>query len=197
MIYSFIKRLFDIVISLIVLPFIFILSFFIAFLIKLEDGGKVLYISQRIGKDFKVFGMYKFRTMMENAPNILNEDGSTYNSKDDFRVTKVGKYLRETSLDELPQFWNVLKGDMNIIGPRPGDLESIDTYQEDEKPKMKVKPGITGYTQAYFRNSLNTREKRLYDAWYAENKTILLDIKIFFKTLITVMKKDNIYTNNK
>jgi len=102
--------------------------------------------------------------MKANAPLLLNPDGSTYNSKDDPRVTKVGKFLRETSIDETPQILNVLKGDMSIIGPRASLSEALGTYKEDELDKMKVRPGITGYTQAYFRNTLSNREKRLKDA---------------------------------
>lgn len=195
MIYSKIKRFLDIGISLVMLPILLILIIIVGILIKLDDHGSIFYKSKRIGKNFKIFDMYKFRSMKEGAPNILNEDGSTYNSKDDERVTKVGKFLRETSLDEVPQLLNVLKGDMSLIGPRPGDVESIDTYKPDEKDKMLVCPGITGYTQAYYRNNLSVREKRLKDAWYAKNLSFALDIKIFFKTIKTVLKKENLYTN--
>jgi len=133
--------------------------------------------------------------MKANAPLLLNPDGSTYNSKDDPRVTKVGKFLRETSIDETPQILNVLKGDMSIIGPRASLSEALGTYKEDELDKMKVRPGITGYTQAYFRNTLSNREKRLKDAWYANNVSFILDLKIFFKTITTVFKKEGLYTN--
>ena len=131
--------------------------------------------------------MLKFRSMRVNAPDLRNDDGSTFNSDKDPRVTKVGHFLRETSIDELPQIFNILKGDMSIIGPRPGDVESKDTYSEDEKDKLLIRPGITGYT--------GVREKRLYDAWYAHNVSLFLDIKIFFKTISTVVKRENIYTN--
>lgn len=195
MIYIFFKRFFDILISILLLPLLLLFFLIFGILIKIDDNGPIIYKSKRIGRNFKVFNMYKFRTMKVNSPNILNEDGSTYNSKDDVRVTKIGKILRETSLDEVPQIINVLKGDMSIIGPRPGDVESINTYKDDEKKKMSVRPGITGYTQAYFRNNLSVREKRLKDVWYAENFSIKLDIKILIKTVITVIKKENIYTN--
>ena len=190
-----IKRIIDLLVGIIALPFFIIIFIPVAILIKLDDNGPIFYSSKRIGKNFKEFGMLKFRSMRVNAPNILNEDGSTYNSKDDPRVTKIGKFLRETSLDEIPQIINVLKGDMCLIGPRAGDVESKDTYDDDEKDKLLVKPGITGYTQAYYRNNLGVREKRLYDAWYAHNTSLKLDIKIFFKTILTVLKRENIYTN--
>ena len=189
------KRIADIAICLLALPFVLIIAIPISIAIKIEDGGPVLYKSRRIGKNFKEFNMLKFRSMRVNAPDLRNEDGSTYNSKGDSRVTKIGKLIRETSLDELPQFFNVLFGHMNIIGPRAGDVESKDTYRDDEKDKMLVKPGITGYTQAYYRNGLGVREKRLYDAWYAHNVSLWLDIKIIFKTVATVLKRDNVYTN--
>lgn len=190
-----VKRIFDIVFSLCIMPFVLLLGIPIAVAIKLEDGGPIFYKSRRLGKGFKEFDMLKFRSMKANAPDIRNDDGSTYNSKTDDRVTRVGRFIRETSLDELPQCLNVLVGHMSILGPRAGDVESKDTYEEDEKDKTLVRPGISGYTQAYYRNNLGVREKRLYDAWYAHNVSFTLDVKILFKTVITVLKRDNIYTN--
>ena len=191
----FFKRVIDLVLSLIAFPFWCIIAIPIAIAIKIDDGGSVFYKSKRVGKDFKQFGMYKFRSMKENAPDLRNEDGGTYNAADDPRVTRVGRFLRETSLDETPQLLNIIKGDMSIIGPRAGDWESVDTYEEDEKDKTKVLPGLTGYCQAYFRNAASVREKRLKDAWYANNVSFGLDLKIFFKTIMTVLKRENLYTN--
>ncbi len=190
-----IKRLIDIIICLIALPFVLIILIPVAIAIKIEDQGPIFYHSGRIGVGFKEFGMLKFRSMKVNAPDLRNEDGSTFNSNVDPRVTKVGHFLRETSIDEIPQIFNILKGDMSIIGPRPGDVESKDTYDNEEIDKLLIRPGITGYTQAYYRNNLGVREKRLYDAWYAHNVSFMLDIKIFFKTIATVLKRENIYTN--
>ena len=192
---NFIKPICDWIIALIAFPFFCILWLFVAIAIKIEDGGPVFYMAERIGKDNKKLMMYKFRSMKVNAENILNADGSTYNSKDDPRVTKVGKFLRETSLDETAQLLNMLKGEMSLIGPRASGWTALETYQLDEIDKMKVRPGITGYSQAYYRNSITVREKRLKDAWYANNVSLILDIKIFFKTIITVLKHDNVYTN--
>ena len=193
---NFLKRFLDLLISIIFFPFFIIIFIVVAILIKFEDGGPIFYKGARIGKDCKIFKMYKFRSMKVDAPNILNKDGSTYNSKDDNRVTKVGKFIRETSIDELPQIINILKGEMSFIGPRASLEEELESYKDDEKDKMKVRPGITGYTQAYYRNNLTVREKRLKDAWYANNVSFLLDLKIFLKTIGTVVKKENIYTNN-
>lgn len=190
-----IKRLIDVLLCLLALPFVLIILIPIAIAIKIEDHGPIFYASKRIGVGFKEFGMLKFRSMKINAPDLRNEDGSTYNSKNDPRVTKIGRILRETSLDEIPQIFNVLAGQMSIIGPRAGDVESKDTYEEDEKDKLLIRPGITGYTQAYYRNNLGVREKRLYDAWYAHNVNFILDIKIFFRTIKTVLVHENIYTN--
>ena len=176
-------------------PFFCIIWLFVAVAIKIEDGGPVFYMAERIGKDSKLLMMYKFRSMKVNAENILNADGSTYNAKDDPRVTKVGKFLRETSIDEIPQIINVIKGEMSIIGPRSSEWYTVDTYLPDEIDKMKVRPGITGYTQAYYRNSMSPREKRVLDAWYANNMSFLLDVKIFFKTIESVLKRENVYTN--
>lgn len=193
--YKIVKRFLDIIISIIALPFILIAIIVIGICIKIEDRGPVFYLAKRIGKNSVIFNMYKFRSMIVNAPNWTNPDGSTYNSEKDERVTKVGRFIRKTSLDELPQFINVLKGEMSFIGPRASGAGAINDYREDEKPKMNVRPGITGYTQAYYRNGLTVREKRLKDAWYALNENALLDIKIFFKTILTVAKHENIYTN--
>lgn len=191
-----VKRFFDILISLCALPFLLLFIAIIGIAIKIEDGGPVFYMAERIGKDSKKLKMFKFRSMKVNAPNLTNPDGSTYNSKNDPRVTKVGRFLRETSLDETAQLLNVLKGDMSLIGPRASGWGALDSYQPDEIDKMKVRPGITGYTQAYYRNSIGVREKRLYDAWYANNVSFWLDIKIFFKTIVVVLKHENVYTNN-
>lgn len=191
-----VKKIIDLVLCIMAVPFFIIITIIVGIAIKIEDRGPIFYKSKRIGKDFKIFNMYKFRSMKVNAPNILNDDGSTYNSKNDFRVTKVGKIIRETSIDEIPQILNILKGNMSIIGPRASDYEAMGTFLNDEEDKMKVKPGLTGYTQAYFRNGISVREKRLKDAWYANNISFVLDLKIFFKTILMVLKKENVYTNS-
>lgn len=192
---KFFKRIFDILISIISFPIFLILFIIVGLLIKLEDKGPIFYKAERIGKDSKLYKMYKFRSMKINVPTLLNDDGSTYNSKNDPRVTKVGKFMRETSIDETPQILNVLKGDMSIIGPRASLSGALGTFKDDEKDKMKVRPGITGYTQAYYRNGLSNREKRVKDAWYANNVSFWLDVKIFFKTIVTVLKREGVYTD--
>jgi len=191
----FVKRFADIIIGLVALPFLAILVLIVGSIIKLEDGGPIFYKAKRIGKDSKIFDMYKFRSMIVNAPNWTNQDGSTYNAPDDDRVTKIGKFIRKTSIDELPQSFNVLIGNMTLIGPRASGAGALDNYQPDEVAKMDVKPGITGFTQAYYRNGLSVREKRLKDAWYAQNVTFWLDVKIFFKTFATVLTSREVYTN--
>jgi len=193
---KYFKRIFDIFLSILGLPIFLVILIVFGLLIKLEDRGPIFYKAERIGKNFKIYKMYKFRSMKVNASTLLNDDGSTYNAKDDPRVTKIGKFMRETSIDETPQIINVLKGDMSIIGPRASMAIVIDTFKDDEKDKMKVRPGITGYTQAYFRNSLSNRDKRLKDAWYAKKMSFWLDVKIFFKTILTVFNKESIYTES-
>ena len=190
-----IKRIIDIIICLVLLPFVIIILIPIAIAIKLDDNGPIFYHSNRIGVNFKEFKMLKFRSMKVDAPDIRNTDGSTFNSNSDSRVTRVGRFLRETSLDEIPQIFNIIKGNMSIIGPRPGDVESKSTYKNDEKDKLLIRPGITGYNQAYYRNNIGVRDKRLLDAYYAHNVSFLWDLRIFFKTISTVLKKENIYTN--
>ena len=119
--------------------------------------------------------------MKENSEDIRNADGSTYNAEDDPRVTSIGRILRKTSIDELPQLFNVFIGQMSILGPRASTWDSLSDYKEDELDKMKVRPGISGYSQAYFRNSISIREKRMNDVWYANNISFFLDIKILMK----------------
>ena len=138
-----IKKFLDIILAIILLPFLFAIIIVIGPFIYLEDGGSVFYISKRLGKRGRVFEMYKFRTMKENSRDIRNADGSTFNSIDDPRVTRMGRILRRTSIDELPQIINVLKGDMSFIGPRPDLPEHIMLYTKEEKRKLKIKPGIT------------------------------------------------------
>ena len=190
-----IKRVFDFIIGLIALPFVLVITIIIAPIIYLNDKGPVFYNASRLGKNGKPFKMYKFRSMMVNAPDIRNEDGSTYNGDDDPRVTKVGRFMRKTSIDELPQFFNVLLGDMILIGPRPDPLDDMEIYTERQKKKLRVRPGITGYNQAYYRNSVEQNEKFEHDVYYAENISFVLDVKIFFKTIATVLTHDSVYND--
>lgn len=189
------KRIFDIVISGVSILILIPVWIIVPILIKTDDGGSVFYRAPRIGKNCKKIYMLKFRSMKEKNEDLRNEDGSTYNSEDDPRVTKIGKILRKTSVDELPQLINVFIGDMSLIGPRASTWDSLPAYKEDEMDKMKVKPGISGYTQAYYRNSISLREKRIYDVWYANNVSFILDFKIILKTIQTVVFRKNIYTN--
>lgn len=189
-----IKRPLDIVGGLIGLPF-FALSFVIvAPMIHMEDKGPVFYKAVRRGKYGKPFEMLKYRSMIVDAPDLRNEDNSTYNSTDDFRVTRIGKLLRKTSIDELPQIINVLKGEMSFVGPRPITVNRpLEEYDEKRRIRLRVKPGITGFTQAYYRNSIGQEEKLEYDAEYAQNVTFKGDVKILLKTIQTVLKRKNIY----
>jgi lipopolysaccharide/colanic/teichoic acid biosynthesis glycosyltransferase len=166
----------------------------VAPIIYFTDKGPVFYNANRIGKDGKLFKMYKFRSMYVNAPDIRNSDGSTYNGDDDPRVTKIGKFIRKTSIDEFPQFINVLIGDMSVIGPRPDPPDDMDIYTEEQKTKLRVRPGITGYNQAYFRNSIVQNEKFANDVYYANNISFMFDIRIFVKTIMSVLKRDNVYS---
>ncbi|MGL5625555.1 sugar transferase, partial [Cetobacterium sp.] len=153
------KDLIDKFIGIIVIIFLLPILFIIGILIKIEDGGKIFFLQKRLGKDRKIFKIYKFRTMKENAPDIRLADGSTFNSDDDPRVTKIGKFLRRTSLDELAQIINVIKGEMSIIGPRPDLPDHLKLYEGDEFKKLLVRPGITGYAQVNGRNDLPWKER--------------------------------------
>lgn len=191
--YNFIKRVFDILISLIFLPFLAILVIFIAAAIKLDDHGPVFYLDNRIGKGGRIFKMIKFRSMKVNAPDLRYEDGSTYNSENDERVTRVGRILRKTSLDELPQIFNVLKGDMSFVGPRPDSAFYLSEYTEEERVILTVRPGITGYNQVIRRNSVGTKEKIQNDIYYVENISLLFDIKIVLLTIKNVLFSKNVF----
>lgn len=193
---KYIKRLIDFVIALIALPFFCVLFIFVAPVIVINDGFPIFYNAKRVGQNGQLFKMYKFRSMKNNAPDIRLADGSTYNGDDDPRVTKVGKFLRSTSVDELPQLLNMLKGDMSLIGPRPDPPDWLDKYPEDIRVFLKVKPGITGYSQAYFRNSVDGEEKMKNDAFYATHCTFIMDVKIFFKTIMTVLGHENTYKDS-
>lgn len=192
-VYPVVKRVLDLVCAIIMLPLIGLLIIIVGIAIKLEDGGSVFYFPERIGKNRKIFKMYKFRSMKENAPDIRMEDGSTYNSPNDDRVTKVGKFIRKTSIDEIPQLLNVIKGEMSFIGPRPDSAMWIDNYTEEEKIIHNVLPGISGYNQVVSRNASSTKEKLANDIYYVENISFLLDLKILFLTIKNIIGSKNIY----
>ncbi|WP_066686316.1 sugar transferase [Christensenella intestinihominis] len=193
--YKAVKRFLDILFSLLLFPVLAILCIVIGILIKREDKGNLLYISKRIGRNGKTFDMYKFRTMKMDAPDLRMADGSTFNSEDDERVTKVGRVLRKTSLDEVPQIINILKGEMSFIGPRPDSAMWLDNYTEQEKVILSEKPGITGYNQVVNRNNATTKEKLRNDIYYVQNQCFKLDFWIFIQTIKNVVRKKNVYRN--
>lgn len=188
----FFKRVFDLFIGTCALPFVLIFICIFGPIIYFEDKGSIFYKAKRISKGGGVFAMYKFRSMVMNAPDIRLVNGDTYNGDDDPRVTKVGRFMRKTSIDEIPQFLNVLIGNMSFIGPRPDTLDFLDIYMKDASEVLSIKPGITGYNQAYFRNSIEGAEKMQIDRYYAQHLTFWMDVKIFFKTVKTVLFRENI-----
>ena len=195
--YKLFKRLFDIIGSIVILPFVILIIIILAPIIYFTDKGPVFYNAERLGAKCKKFKMFKLRSMYVNAPDLRNPDGSTFNSDNDTRVTPIGRIMRKTSLDEFPQFLNVLLGDMSFVGPRPtltGNAGKYDILNGDEQKRYDVKPGITGYAQAYYRNSISEKEKFHWDAYYAENVSFILDIKIIFQTVLSVIARKNINT---
>jgi len=194
---KYIKRLLDIILSLIGLPFVGLAIVLFAPFIWLTDKGTVFYTAPRRGFKGKIFKMYKLRSMYMNAPVIKNEDGSTLTSDSDPRVTKIGRILRKTSVDELPQLLNVLKGDMSFIGPRP-TVPSVeyDLLDPLRKKRLEVRPGVTGYSQAYYRNSITQEEKYKCDAYYVDHLSFVFDIKILLKTISSVIRAKNINANS-
>jgi lipopolysaccharide/colanic/teichoic acid biosynthesis glycosyltransferase len=131
--------------------------------------------------------------MKMNAPDIRNHDGTTYNSENDTRLTKIGKLIRKTSIDEIPQILNVIKGDMSFVGPRPDMPDAIDLYGDEFIRKLNLRPGITGLNQAYFRNSADLETRFKNDVFYVDNYSFSIDIKIIFKTIQAVFKRKNVF----
>jgi lipopolysaccharide/colanic/teichoic acid biosynthesis glycosyltransferase len=192
--YLLAKRIMDVVLVLYVLPLVALLMAFCALLIKLEDPkGPIFFIQQRTGKGGKRFGMYKFRTMVYNAEELkaslapLNElEWPDFKVSNDPRVTRIGRILRKTSLDELPQLFNVLIGDMSLVGPRPTSFSS-DTYALWQTERLDVTPGITGLWQIMGRASMEFEDRVYLDVMYIENRSIWLDIQIMFRTVFAVL----------
>ena len=184
------KRLFDIILGVILiilfLPFYIVVSL----LILLKMGRPILFKQYRPGYREKIFGIYKFRTMT----NEKDENGVLL--PDEQRLVGVGKLIRSTSLDELPQIFNVLKGEMSFVGPRPLLVEYLPLYNEEQKKRHNVKPGITGWAQVNGRNAISWEQKFAYDVWYVENQSFLLDMKILWMTFLKVVKRSDISSNN-
>ena len=181
-----IKRSFDIIFSLTVLIMLSPIFLIIAILVKIKLGGHIFFVQERIGMYNRPFKMYKFRTMRntkDSSGNLLS---------DNERLTKFGKILRSTSLDELPEFFNILRGEMSLIGPRPLLPEYLPLYSGEQIKRHNVLPGLTGWAQINGRNSISWTEKFKLDVWYVENWSLKLDLKIFFLTIVKVIKQEDI-----
>lgn len=188
MLNAFFKRLIDLVITLVALTLILPFWLIIIILIKLDSPGPIFYIHTRVGKNSKEFSCFKFRSMRTDAdPHKLAD------SANDDRITKLGKILRSTSLDETPQLLNVLFGDMSIVGPRPALPVQVKHFSEQEMLKLAVKPGLTGWTQVNGRNSIPYEKRMELDTWYAQHHNIFLDIWIIIKTFKVLILGDGIY----
>ncbi len=191
----FFKRGIDIIGALVVTPFVLAEICILGPIIYLTDRGPIFYNGDRMGRNGKIFKMFKLRSMYVNSKDIRNADGSTFNSEKDPRVTPIGRFIRKTSLDEFPQFLNVLIGDMSLVGPRPSlTTTPYAEYSEVRKKRVSVRPGVTGYSQAYYRNSIGQDEKFMHDAYYADNISFLMDVKVLFMTCWTVLANKNINT---
>ena len=198
-VYMFCKRAMDIIGSLAGLILLSPLLLIIAIAIKIEDPkGSIFFAQQRCGKDNKLFPMYKFRSMVSNAEELLEElmehnemDGPVFKIKDDPRITKVGKFIRKTSVDELPQLFNILKGDMSIVGPRPAIPHEVAEYNDYQRQRLLVKPGLTCIWQVSGRNSIGFDEWVDMDLEYIENRSLWMDIKLIFKTVGVLFGDEN------
>lgn len=188
---KFFKRFIDIFVSLIGLICASPIMLIVAILIKIESPGEVIFKQQRIGKNGKVFNIYKFRSMCKNAEKT---GSGVYSYKNDSRVTKVGKVIRATSIDELPQLVNILKGDMSLIGPRPPLTYHpwhYDEYTDFQKRMFEVRPGITGWAQVNGRKHVEWNKRIELSVWYVDNVSFILDIKILFLTVFKVIKNED------
>jgi len=187
--YRFVKRLFDIVFSFIGLVILSPIWLLIVVLIHTDSNGKALFRQKRVGKDGKIFSMYKFRTMKSES-NLYEEAPKNAGDK---RITKIGKFLRKTSLDELPQFINILKGEMSLVGPRPEMPFIVEKYSKWQRKRLEVKPGLTGLWQVLGRKDLPLHENIEYDFYYIQNQSLLLDIVIILKTVWIVLTGKGAY----
>ena len=180
------KRLFDITLSLILIILFSPLYIIVSLLILIKMGSPILFRQKRPGLKEKIFSIYKFRTMT----NEVDENGELL--PDEKRLVGIGKFIRSTSLDELPQIFNVLKGDMSFVGPRPLLIEYLPFYNEKQKKRHNVRPGITGWAQVNGRNAISWEQKFEYDVWYVEHQSFWLDIKILWLTFLKVVKRSDI-----
>jgi lipopolysaccharide/colanic/teichoic acid biosynthesis glycosyltransferase len=180
------KRLFDIILASMLIVLFLPLYIIISILILIFMGNPILFRQKRPGYKEKIFGIFKFRTMTDE------KDLNGHMLPDEERLNGVGKFIRSTSLDELPQIFNVLKGDMSFIGPRPLLVEYLEFYTEEEKKRHLVRPGITGWAQINGRNSISWEDKFKYDVWYVQNQSFALDMKILMMTFLKVVNRSDI-----
>lgn len=180
------KRVFDLLCTSFILVLLSPLLLVVALAIKITSPGGVFFKQQRLGLHGKIFWMYKFRSMVPNAVNI---GSGMFVDKDDPRITPVGKILRKTSIDELPQLFNVFRGEMSLVGPRPAPLHHLDKYDDRQRNRLNMKPGITGWAQVNGRIALYWPERIELDLWYVDNYSLCLDLKILFKTVLVVFSQ--------
>lgn len=196
--YYFLKRIIDIFGSLMGITLLSPIILITAIAIKLESKGPLIFAQERIGYFGKPFKMYKFRSMIENAEDLLDKlkdknemSGPMFKIKDDPRITKVGKFIRKTSIDELPQLVNVLKGEMSLVGPRPNLPKEVAQYTDFQRQKLLTKPGLTCYWQVMGRNSIDFEDWMKLDVKYIEERSIWIDIKLIFKTFSVLFGDEN------
>lgn len=183
------KRLLDILVSSIVCTVLAPVFVVCALAVRLSSSGPVLFRQQRLGQNGRPFAVLKFRSMYVDCPDLRNPDGSAFTGPSDPRVTPVGRFLRETSLDELPQFFNVLMGDMSLVGPRPDQVDQLRFYTEEEKRKLNVKPGVTGLAQISGRNSISWESRKALDVQYARTRSLSMDLQILLRTVPYVLQR--------
>ncbi len=184
------KRTFDIIVSLVALSLLSPLIALIALAIKLDDRGPVLFVQERAGKDGKPFGCVKFRTMVVGAAAMGR---GLEIAPGDERITRVGRFLRSLTLDEIPQMLNIVKGDMSIVGPRPTVMSQVARYTPHQRRRLEVKPGMAGWAWIHGRNRLPWSERIEMDIWYVDHWSFWLDLKILFKAFLMLFRREGVY----
>ncbi|MDR3598459.1 sugar transferase [Clostridium sp.] len=191
--YCFFKRMMDIVCSLVGIIALIPVFFIVALAIKIESRGPIVFVQKRVGKDGKTFGIYKFRSMVVNAEELKDKlydknemNGPMFKMREDPRITRVGKFIRKTSIDELPQLINVLRGEMSLVGPRPSISSEVKHFEDWMLQRLSVRPGLTCYWQVSGRNDIEFRDWMKLDIKYIEERSMLVDIKLIFKTFFVL-----------
>ena len=192
-----IKRCFDLAVGFLMLVLLLPILLICMLVVWLDSGSPVIYTHARLGLNGRLFNMLKLRSMYVGSADLRNPDGTTYNSSGDLRVTRVGRWLRKSSIDEFPQLINVVRGDMSIVGPRPELPDGLKHYRKSDHLRLTVRPGITGWAQIRGRNAISIECRRDLDVFYVQHRTLCMDIQIILRTIPMLYSGQGIYVENR